>query len=201
MGVLMLMNFVFPYTMSNFIDPIKKCINTLEILDIDSVVSLFRLCGTDVLFMQDKYYGYVIPYNNITLTQDDIDDSESLETFITVFKTPWVDLVFNCIAEIFNLDVIYKTKMYVALAADNKCYTDSNLLDTITLFNKQGNISIDDISKCVLDFKDQITNDTLNKSTLYWGNTFGYTIAPLATMNKYDTIKKNIFFDFKYADV
>ncbi len=199
----MLMKLVFPYTMGKFIEPISKCMNTLEVLDIDTVIKLFRLCGTDVLFMQDKYYGPTVPYSNIMLAQDDVEDTipDEASTFITVFKTPWIDLVFNYLSDTFGFDIIYKTKMVVPLAVSEDCYNDSDLLDTVTLFDEQGKLSIDIIAKHVFECKNQMTSELFDPSTLYWGNTFGYTIAPMSAVSKFDTVRRPIVFDFEYAEI
>lgn len=199
----MLMKLVFPYTMGKFIEPISKCMNTLEVLDIDTVIKLFRLCGTDVLFMQDKYYGPTVPYSNIMLAQDDVEDTipDEASTFITVFKTPWIDLVFNYLSEMFNFDVIYKTNMVIPFAMSEDCYNESDLLDTVTLFDEHGKLTIDIITKYVYECKEQSDDDVFDFSSLYWGNTFGYTLAPMSIINKFDMVRRPINFDFEYADI
>jgi len=199
----MLMKLVFPYTMGKFIEPISKCMNTLEVLDIDTVIKLFRLCGTDVLFMQDKYYGPTVPYSNIMLAQDDVEDTipDEASTFITVFKTPWIDLVFNYLSEMFNFDVIYKTKLVVPLASKENCYNLSDTLDTVTLYDETGKLSIDVIAQYVFECKKESDETIFNSTSFYWGSRLGYTLAPMNIVDNYTMVRRPISFDFEYAEI
>lgn len=197
-----MININFPYTMCNYIEPMSKCMTAIEILDIDMILKTFKLCGTDVLFMQDKYLGPTIPYNSIMLAQEDVENTipEHAPTFITVFNTPWIEEVFMVLQSMFGFEIIHNAKLNVSLAMSDECIGNTNIVNTITLFDISGNITLNTIAGMVFQYKHE--NDCFfNISDIYWTNVFGYILVPTSIRNNYEKVQNPIRCNFAYADV
>lgn len=195
------MNIHFPYTMSNYIEPINDCMATLEILDIDLILKTFKICGTDILFMQDRYIGPTVPYSNIMLAQEIAGDTipEYVPTFITVFRTSWIEEAFEYMSFMFDLDIIHHTKLNVSLAMNDEYISNSDIVNTITLFDKRGRFSLETIAGMLFQYSEEI-GCSFNRD-MYWNNKFGYTICPISVRNNYDIVQQPIRVAFEYANI
>lgn len=200
-----MLSLFFPYTSSRFIQPLTNCISMIDTLDIAPVLFKIQSCGTDVVFWQDKYNGPVIPYTNLMLAKDDEEtenqlvemDENEAPSFLTVFKTPFIQNAFEAIAITMKLQVIEKTEINI-LSASEKFITQSTILDTLTLFNKEGNLPVEMLAELLYTFKEE--NEELYTKELYWGSTFGYTLAPVTIPTKYDSVIRKFYINLEYAD-
>lgn len=173
----------------------------LEILDIDLILKTFKICGTDILFMQDRYIGPTVPYSNIMLAQEIAGDTipEYVPTFITVFRTSWIEEAFEYMSFMFDFDIIHHTKLNVSLAMNDEYISNSDIVNTITLFDKSGRFSLETIAGMLFQYSEE-TGCPFNRD-MYWNNKFGYTICPISVRNNYDIVQQPIRVAFEYADI
>ncbi len=198
-----MINLVFPYTTNNYREPLVKCMGTMEVLDIAPIVCLFQTCGTDVLFFQDKIYGPTMPYSNLGFAEEDGEiippEDGVIPTFITVFKTPFIEAAFHMLAETIDLEVIYKSKVLISSANNDSLYVNENVYNTISLYNKEGNLNVDMLCEMVYNLKPEDVE--LYTKELFWGNMLGYTLAPINVATSFDLVKRPIICNFEFADI
>lgn len=200
-----MLSLLFPYTSYNFIQPLAKCIAMIDTIDIAEEILKIQSCGTDVVFWQDKYKGPVIPYTNLMLVKEDEEQEEQLfdmkendaPSFVTVFKTPFIEAAFQYLANTLNLKVIEKIQINI-LSASEKFITKSTILDTLTLFNEEGHMPVEMLINMLYDLKEE--NIQLYTKEQYWGSVFGYTFAPISIPTVYDIIVKKYVVSLEYAN-
>ncbi len=115
-----------PYTACNFVRPEALCLAAIKTVDTGSVVRSVQSCGTVVVFWQDKYNGLFFPYVGMTLVKDDERKNllpemqeKSASTFLSVFKTPFVESVFRSLAKRLDMEVLERVEIKV-MSADEK---------------------------------------------------------------------------------
>ncbi len=199
------MSLEFPYTSCNFVQPAARCAAMMEAVDPRSIVAKVRSCGTDVVCWQDKYSGPFIPYTSIWLAKEEEAEKENpsemegrtFPAFLTVFTTPFVGAAFHCMAEALNLKIVEMLRINI-LSADGKFVTQSTILDTLTLYDKSGTLSVDMLAEMLGDLKAE--DDILYTKEQYWGSVFGYTLSPVSARTKFDSVVRRHAASFQYAN-
>ena len=185
----------FPYTACNFVRPEALCLAAIEAVDTGSVVRNVQSCGTDVVFWQDKYNGLFFPYVGMTLVKDEERKNllpemqeKNASTFLSVFKTPFVESAFRSLAERLDMEVLERVEINV-MSADEKFVTQSTVLDAMTLYSASGVFSAEALARMMQGMKSEDAN--LHTKEQYWGSLFGYTLAPFAVSKLNFVVKRH----------
>ena len=165
-----------------FIPPKDKYRLSIEMNDLDYILSAVQESGSDLLMGQDVFHGLVSPTSLENLYRD-IPVQNNNSCFIIVLNTPSIRMIFEKAKDIMPGIKIFEGdhEYYSIQASDDICQHQN--INVLTFYDGSGMYSFDDIADVLFTIlSDSSENEdemiSFYNNDIYFGEKLGFLLEP-----------------------